>query len=532
MKEVTSWLEVQKEIVRKQEFIAEIEVKTVTLTRLGGYKATPYSLDFKLFTEVNSKALKGVWRWWARTAIIGAYDGLIDYKKAEEILSELLGGTGEGKGISSFRLEVSDIQFPRNYEAELTRIYKAIDDFYEGAKNFLVNQEPKLKSFLPRGTSISISLNPSNPALTIEHEKAPLRTHLKRIENIVEGRPLGKFFPGTPLVKRGNKRVTVSFKIPELNAYPKIPRVKLLLMPRKEETDRLQWNNIDSNEVRRYLKRIKEEISTLISKGLRFKISLYGDREGRKVDFVLSSFLLSLILGGIGSLTKRAFGSLQLLSFKFGENLEIDDEIVKIFNDFKVKPFTSEELENTLKRLCEITIAYAKKLFKVKEVHETHYRTPKVPSLSNIKIKVIECPSCNLTDIGRAFTKEAWKSPSNTKESGRNLHTWILGLPRWQGKTRTGYTIEKDGEDAKRRISSISARCFRSGNRNFIILFGLLSQDWPIDELLHVRGRGQKPIKKKVKEIEIRQKPSVTGASLNDVFEVAFSEVSKRVCRK
>ncbi|MEM3404679.1 MAG: type III-B CRISPR module RAMP protein Cmr1 [Nitrososphaeria archaeon] len=517
---MSSWLELQKNLLEAREFIAEIDVETITFTRIGGYKATPYSLKLNLPSEPIAKSLKGVWRWWARTAIVGAHNGKIDYRKANEYLNKVLGGTGKGEGVSLFRLEISDIRFPRNFEDKLRQINNEIDEFYKKAKEFLMTQVPAMR--LPQNTTVSVSLNPSDAAITIEHYKRTLKEYENFIDEFVKKGPLKDYFVKSKLGKQGH-RVVITLQIPSLKDYPQIPRVRLLLMKRgKGEEDNLNRNNIDSEEIVKYLERIKEEMVILVSEGLKFKISIYGSKDMEKVNFVLSSLLLSLILEGIGSITKRAFGSLKLLSFRFGYDLKIKQEIQKIFQKLQDKEFTKDELKKLLEELCDITINHAKMLFNVSDGQESD-GIPIVPSLSNIKIEVIECSTPDLVKIGNAFVKQWWKP--RPKAQGRDFHTWILGLPRFQEGTGYAIKIKHDHEtyEPLRRMSSIGARCFKARNKNFIIVFGLLSNDWRKD-LLHVRREG--PDREKlVKEIP-------RGNSLQSVYEYAFKEVLKRVCER
>ncbi|MEM4329200.1 MAG: type III-B CRISPR module RAMP protein Cmr1, partial [Candidatus Caldarchaeum sp.] len=57
--------------------------------------------------------------------------------------------------------------------------------------------------------------------------------------------------------------------------------------------------------------RDKEERKTLETKNIKFKIQLLGERNPRLCNFVMASLLMTLILGGVGSMTRRGFGSLK-----------------------------------------------------------------------------------------------------------------------------------------------------------------------------------------------------------------------------
>jgi CRISPR type III-B/RAMP module RAMP protein Cmr1 len=513
-----SWLELQKNLVDDHEFIAEIEVKTITFTRLGGYKATPYSLKQNLPTEPAAKSLKGVWRWWARTAIVGAYDGKINYRKANEYLNKILGGTDKDGGISLFRLEVSDIRFPADFSAKLIEISNEIDEFYRKVKDFLINQVSQL--LLPHNTQVSVTLNPPDTSVTIEHNKS-LSQHKEHVDCVIKQGPLGQYFVKSSLGKRGCM-IVINLQIPKLNAYTQIPRVRLLLMKRGDrEENNLRKNNIDSKKIMNYIERLKEEMAVLVSEGIKFRILLYGSKDEKNVNFALSSLLLSLILGGIGSMTKRAFGSLKLLSFRFRDDLKIAQEIQRVYHELRDREFVETELRETLEKLCYITIEHARRLFNICKIQGLH-GIPIVPSLNNIRIEVVECKSLNLVKIGNAFVKQTWKP--NPIAQGRNFHTWILGLPRFQ--ERTGYAIKiKDNHEnyePLRRLSSIGIRCFKTRNKIFVIVYGLLSGDWRKDDLWHIRRIDQRDPEQLVKKISI-------GNSLQEVFDNAFREVLKRV---
>jgi CRISPR type III-B/RAMP module RAMP protein Cmr1 len=505
---MSSWLDVQKNLV-KDELIAEIDVETISLTRIGGYKATPYSLNLDLLTKPVAKSLKGVWRWWARTAVVGAYYGKIDYKKANEHLSKFFGNT---KGIAKFKLEISDIKFPDKHEEKLNETIREIDKFYEGAKDFLLTRTPKLGLSQDK---ISIVLNPVEPKIII-NTRGSLDINLKeKIKMQINEGPLKDFFKGE-IKSTKKEKIEINLKISNLYELIEIPRIKILLMKRETEEDTLSKDNIDNDKILNYLKRIKEEVATLITEGMKFKIAIYGYGNDEEVNFALSSFLLSLIFGGIGSITKRAFGSLKISSFTFGNTLEIDHELKNIIQDLQSKDFTENELKNTIKKLCEIAIKYAQQSFKIPTIQSAQ-TIPLVPSLHNIKIEVKESSTVKLDKVGNAFLKQTWKR--NFRISGKNLHTWILGLPRFQQKT--GYAKKKNNNySSERRISSIGVRYFKIKNRVFIILYGLLSSDWP-EGLLHI-SRSKKNGKLIETPIEIR------GSSLQNAFNYAFESVLKR----
>ena len=521
---MSSWLIVQDRLVDIYDVIAKIDVETITFTRIGGYKSTPYSSTLDLFTQLSPKSLKGVWRWWARAAIVGAYKGSIGYREANEHLDMIFGGVGEGKGISSYTLRIEEISDEETFSArkrEITKICKKLDTFYKSVRDFL--QKQSQQQILPEKSEVSIRLNVVNPAVIIKNEEGRLnKNHLNIVHTLIMSGPLKEHCTSKPQLKREGKEIRVDLSITNskmLNEYINIPRVRLLLMKRVGEEDTLTRDNFNKQEVQKsvtkYLERVKEEIAGLLTKGLRFRIWLSGSKDTLKVNFALSSLILSLIFGGVGSITRRGFGSLKLLSMMIKEDVKIDPELKNIIDRLQSSGLASE-VKQILEELCKITINYAAKTFQI-PVKKTQ-EIPKVPSLSNIKIEVIECVDFNFQKIGEVFLKQRWKR--HPTEPGRELHTWILGLPRFQ--ENTGYAVKRDNKyDPLRRLSSIGVRCFSNQDKSFLIIYGLLSDDWP-KTLLHIRGKGHPHREKPVNQIS-------DGGNLQKVFEGAFKNVLQRL---
>jgi CRISPR/Cas system CMR-associated protein Cmr1 (group 7 of RAMP superfamily) len=317
-------------------------------------------------------------------------------------------------------------------------------------------------------------------------------------------------------------------------------------MPRKDkEDDELGGKNTDK-EILAYLNRIKEELFTLVTEGMRLTIKIYGNKDKNKANFAISTFILALILGGFGSLTKRGFGSLKILNYKINDEVK-NEEIVNIINNLKDKSQINEEnLENNLNKLIKLSVNLARNIFNIKPSDKI--TIPKVPSLMSntdfFRIEVKEVKRSKkvyeiLKEIGEAFLKQKWK----TKKTNGKFHTWILGLPRYVGET--GYLIkEKDELTGNiRRISSIAVRLYENSNRFFLILYGFLSKDWPIKdkdkELYHksiYKNRPPKvlPIKKikimdPIKGIEL----SYTNDDdfLKKVFDIAFNTISDKISK-
>lgn len=525
-----------------KELVAEIDVETITYTRIGGYKATPYISTLRLPSTITAKSIKGVWRWWARAAVVGACRGSITYKEANEYLNKLLGGARENEGISLYRLEVISERPPMLNSLE--NLMKEIDDFYKSAKEFMKQYSNKIREDKYKDVKVKVCINPSNPRIIVEHEKHNITGLKDKIENIVKNSPLKNYFHKIEVEKNG-KRITVYLMVKDddLKNYVLIPRVKLLLMRRHEEEDEI-IDKSDSNKVERYLNRVKEELIASRTKGWRFKVLLYSNGERESDDFALSTLVLSLILGGIGSITRRGLGSLRIKSIRIGGEAKVEQSLIDIIKKLSVevrqggeqheKPARSnlneKELERALKELSQIAVKNAEKIFKIECLHKDSAtdHVPLVPSLhqDQFNIEVIEC-NPDLVRIGEVFLKQRWKATMYAK--GGSIHTWILGLPRFQKSygVYTGYGIKTNKEyDPKRRISAIGIRIFCSSeNKHFAIMYGFLSEDWPLG-LIHVgRRRNHKPIETPV----ISRDHNEAVRSIKYAYNNAWRKVSELI---
>jgi CRISPR type III-B/RAMP module RAMP protein Cmr1 len=546
MSQQANWFKVQQDLIEK-DLIAEFEVETITYTRIGGYKTTPFSYDLNLLNKNIAKSLKGVWRWWTRVAITGAYNGGIDYKQANKYLNEIFGGTvGERKSISLYQMEVKLKEEESDMKSKLEKwnnYVKKIDEIYEKMKQFMIYIG------LTKNINIICSLNPSAihidikakdllPPPQFEEEAKKIKEEAKKI--------FSKHFYGYEMNKK-KKQARIKLKLDdESYNFAQIPRIKLLLMPRKDkENDELSGENTNK-EILAYLNRIKEELFTLITKGIRFTIKIYGDKDKNKASFAISTFILALILGGFGSLTKRGFGSLKILNYKINDEVK-NEEIVNIIDNLKIKSQINEEnLKNNLNKLIKLSVNLARNLSNTEPSDKT--TLPKVPSLMSntdfFKIKVIEVKGSKRVDeilkkVGDAFLKQEWRAEKKYKSNG-GFHTWILGLPRYVGET--GYLIKEKGKLTGniRRISSIAARLYENSNRFFLILYGFLSRDWPInkydkyEELYHKSGFRKE---QQVKNIKIMHPITgkIVSVSADDflkkVFDVAFDTISYKISK-
>jgi CRISPR type III-B/RAMP module RAMP protein Cmr1 len=210
------------------------------------------------------------------------------------------------------------------------------------------------------------------------------------------------------------------------------------------------------------------------------------DEEAKRVIFW--SAVLYSIFGGIGAITRRGFGALQIKEFK-GEQ-DIAEQISQLYQN----P-TKEKLGEIVRQALED----ARTFLEVRTENAVHAQPP-FPLVSTdsdvFRFEFLSVPALDdiqlLKIIGESTLKVNWKRRG---ESGERYHTWILGLPRVVGNT--GYFEDKE---PGRRPSAISIKPFKKDENGWTLLkFGFLSKDWP--QTLMWRGRDKpKPIKPDIKK--------------------------------
>lgn len=319
----------------------------------------------------------------------------------------------------------------------------------------------------------------------------------------------------------------------------KIPRLKLLTMKKEKERE-------------------KEELG--IPARVTARVILYKNRSGtewigeKELKLAAASFILSLLLGGLGSITSRGFGSILI------KKIDTTDRNIKDLVKKHVEPILGvgsprhsqtkdlskdrDEVVNYIENFIEETIklACSESIEKCRDQN----KLPKVPTLlpgKYFKIDVIKCPNLKkeldiLKAIGCACLKSKWKK--KPQQRGGSLHTWILGLPRGIKKEKSGYVIKRDNkEDLGRRGSAIRFKYFERGEREkekLVIVYGFVSEDWPLKDLYHLSKTKQGTKQEtQVSLLEIR-KPNGDvkkiayhdyDAFIKEVFDTALEFVKK-----
>ena len=278
--------------------------------------------------------------------------------------------------------------------------------------------------------------------------------------------------------------------------------------------------------------RLAEKLSYYDPNSLEIKLKIlqrpYTRVSPEECRTAIASLLLSIVLGGIGAITRRGFGSLEIAHIEvYREDLR---EYETLVND-------RDGMFERLCQLIEYVLSDAQALLKVKDHGESSSEIPPHPLLSkpgappedvkpfNLRI-VINLPVPNVTDtekeafemlgfrdyktmklltiIGYSTTKLFWKLVDRRKftECGLKWHTWVMGLPRSgrlklkENRIETGYLSESCG----RRISAISIKPIKCLNKSScgVILYGFLSKDWPRTLYYHSVKKG-KPERKEIK---------------------------------
>jgi hypothetical protein len=157
--------------------------------------------------------------------------------------------------------------------------------------------------------------------------------------------------------------------------------------------------------------------------GLKIRIKVYSKNKEISKLFV-NAMLITLRLLGIGSAANRGFGRFRLVKVNYA--IEGIGKNVELSNPKDIDNFISEGIGKKVK--CE-------------KVYDEQF--PRFPSEQEIRLIKPVCAPIGgrkytastvegvLSAIGLATLKSTWKARcGNFTGSGREYHTWVLGLPR------------------------------------------------------------------------------------------------------
>lgn len=171
--------------------------------------------------------------------------------------------------------------------------------------------------------------------------------------------------------------------------------------------------------------------------GLRIKVKVYSKNKEISKLFV-NAMLLTLKLLGIGSAANRGFGRFRLVKVDYA--IEGINGKAELSNPKEIDDFISEMINNNVE--CK---------------KDNDGQFPRFPSGQEIRLIKPVCAPIDskkkynvnsvegvLSAIGLATLKSTWKAHcGNLRGSGREYHTWVLGLPRKvKGKGYVGYVID------------------------------------------------------------------------------------------
>jgi len=496
----------------KETLLMEIVCKNSSYLRIGGYNARPYSLILNLKESIRTSKIKGYLRWWARVLFLGSHPNIKTYKGIEkEIIGKILGSESKDEGVSKIRIEV-DYKIGENYNDFQKQIISFIDKYINALLN-LIHDYFKSEFYLNYKVMIKISINPSDIYIQF-YSKNDFSSLCEKLFNYINryiSDPSNKISEIFTLESENeskkfkckfNKREKIyEYRIrlhfhdeSDFSKIVNLPRIKLLLMERKKqgESDVIDGTLNEKNE--KYINRIKEDLLFYPPGSINVNLKVYINNsilvKDDKLSYViqviqvigtLTSIILTLILNGLSALSSRGFAGVKIDSIQINEDIFKGnewDEFVKV-----VKNLVSAENEDEL-------IKNIKLLLKVNKINEFS-EIPKVPTITledrYFKITAIKIPiNKDILDvlkiINESVLKISWKK--TPKESGREYHTWLLGLPRSQRKT--GYIVyDEMGKKVEgfRRKSSIGINVFESTkNVKFVVIHGFLSKDWPLYE--------------------------------------------------
>jgi len=539
-----------------QDMVLTINAK-ILLPRVGGYNARPYSSELGIVELPRPSEIKFLWRWWMRAILSGVYGGKKKYNELDEEIGKVLGSI---RNQSTFSIAVDLNVDPDTYKRMIEKI--------ELCRKLICNVIPEaLEKFIDQWTSDKDLKNMGIPEIRLT---IPISIELRSRQWFNTLKNLFKNRFGINNIKHKRGRATISLEssndlknlITKLNMklnvsinqltaiyenlvrIGKIPRVRIILQPRKEEGENNKLRGKLSEKNKKYLKRISEDIAPLIALTdigeIPIKITIAMNREhqnsNEKFRFAIATLLLSLFLGSTGSIAGRGFGSIVVNSINVSEKYKelLKEDIEKVNKILESK--SENDLEHRLAEYINYVTKIVKSIYKGDhDIHSKDLKLPEVPSLmlhEYFRLRAIKCEKCRnvielLSVIGKATLKSEWKkriypnSSNPERKPGKDIHTWILGLPRRSEETGY-YIIEDNQEKPGRRSSAVNFKIFenRYGER-FVLIYGFISKDWPINKLIH-KSKYNNIYKNNINQ-------SLRGKSdeeiIKEVFENAFNMV-------
>jgi CRISPR type III-B/RAMP module RAMP protein Cmr1 len=541
--------ELQGRLLESQNLVLRVKA-TLLCPHVGGYSTLPFDPATNILEPPRPTELKALWRWWARVLLSAACGGEKNYEELDEKVGKILGRTGE-KALSSLimlRISISNLNDAENlvkksyydhlqsYEIIANRLRNLLEDFIRtnSKTKSLPFLDVKYRSFrsidiIFKGNCKDIYNVFRNFNLKIKYENG---LHVLSLHSSKDIRKLKQIAN-----KIGKNYKDLFEKLEKYFTYGTIARIFMISQPRKgedENQEAFKRKLAAIAAVHDMCKQIKLNLTIDVLKSFDDKISLKG------LKFALYSFLISLVFGSIGYASRRGFGSLVIEEISEGPILNMLSIDIKDFTNKIVKLKNEklpERIEKTLWELLQEAYQSAREYAESCSEREDPGIpvVPAAPLEGYFRVKVFRCKDVYqaLCCISKATLKEEWRALAQGK-ARRVLHTWILGLPRAVGGC--GYFLDKHGKEPGRRPSAIHFKLFENKYGTFIIVYGFLSKDWPIDSsrtIYHIRRIGKKEkVSESVKEIEVAKpnkeeiEAETSEELLYEVFDAAFMFIS------
>ena len=535
--------EIQEKLLENQSLLLRVKA-TLLYPHVGGYSAQPFDPITYILEPPRATELKALWRWWARVILSATYGGAEDYLRLDEKVADILGSCGEE--ISKFIVRINITDYAKLRE-QFTRIYKEKNKMCESILRDLeniFNDFIKIKNIKCSVDSVNLTsfksiqvrfkgrINDLNNAFSEENIRLKIRNDKLNItpDKIDEIEKLVQTIKNY-LQKDYQKLI---LNISKYFEYGNVSRLFIISQKKRIEELAGEMAVIDA------CKSVEMTIDVLASRSL-FNQLKDHEQELKKLRFALYSFIVSLIFGSLGYASRRGFGSIVVEDISDGNALWVLADALSVSSIIKedieymkrlISGIKSENcperieasLQELLRRAVGIASAYAEG-----QVSKAGSVFSKVPTLlldNYFKFKVFKCkdPLKSLYCISEACLKNRWRNlvPQNVDLS--DLHTWILGLPRGKEK---GYFATKN-----RRPSAFHFKILKNSQGTFLMIYGFLSEDWPVSSLYHVSSHGREPVMdRKVARLSGGSYPATNNKyiMLRNVFNAALEFIEKIV---
>jgi CRISPR type III-B/RAMP module RAMP protein Cmr1 len=533
--------EIQEKLLENQSLLLSVKA-TLLHPHVGGYSAQPFDPTTYILEPPRSTELKALWRWWARVILSTVYGGTKDYSYLDEKVADILGSRGEELSKFIVRINITDYtklreQFTRIYEEKNKMCESILRDLENIFNDFIKIKNIKcsvnsveLTSFKSIQVRFKGRINDLNNAFREEN----IRLKIKNDKLNITPDKIDEIKKLVQKIKNYLKKDYQKFilNISKYFEYGNVSRLFIISQKKRIEELAGEMAFIDA------CKSVEITIDVLASHSL-FNQLKDRERELKKIRFAIYSFIVSLIFGSLGYASRRGFGSIVVEDISDGNGLWVLANALSASNIIKedikyMKELISkirserctESIEASLRELLQKAVDIASAVYAEKQVSKVSSAFPKVPTLlldNYFKLKVFKCKD-PLYCVSEACLKNRWRNlvPQNVDLS--DLHTWILGLPR--GKEKGYFAAEN------RRPSAFHFKILKNSQGTFLMIYGFLSEDWPVSSLYHVSSQGRKPVMdRKVARPSGGSYPATKNEyiMLRNVFNAALEFIEKIV---